>query len=66
LDVYNAGESDATVAFGATTLAEMKFTIKPKQLRRIRTDWHEPRSDVSLDVANGEGLVFDNLAYVQL
>jgi len=66
LDVYNAGESDATVTFCATALAEKRFTIKPKELRRIRTDWREPKSDVSLDIANGEGLVFDNLAYVQL
>lgn len=65
LDVYNAAESDATVTLCAATPAEKRFTIKPKQLRRIRTDWREPRSEVSIDLANGEGLVFDNLAYVQ-
>jgi hypothetical protein len=65
LDVYNAGDSDATVAFTATAVAEKRFTIKPKELRRLRTDWRQSTSDVSLDFANGEGLAFDNLAYVQ-
>ena len=64
LDVYNAGEREATVKFLATGLAEQNYTIKPNELRRIRTDWREPKSDVSLDFANGDGLVFDNLAYV--
>jgi hypothetical protein len=65
LDVYNAAESDATITFRAAELAEKKVTIKPKELQRIRTDWREAKPDVSLDVLNGEGLIFDNLAYVQ-
>jgi hypothetical protein len=65
LDVYNAAESDATITFRAAESADEKFTIKPKELQRIRTDWREAKPDVSLDVLNGEGLIFDNLAYVQ-
>lgn len=65
LDVYNAGEREATVNFFATGLAERLYTIKPNELRRIRTDWREATSDISLEIANGEGLVFDNLAYVR-
>jgi hypothetical protein len=63
LDVYNASESTATVTLSATASAEKRVTIEPNELQRIRTDWHEASPDVSLDLANGAGLVFDNLAY---
>ena len=65
LDVYNAAESDATITFRGAELAEKRFIIKPKELQRIRTEWRDAKPDVSLDVLNGEGLIFDNLAYVQ-
>ena len=64
LDVYNGGDSDATVTVRSPEVREMAFTIKPKELRRLRTGWRDPSSQVSFDIANGEKLRFDNLAYI--
>jgi hypothetical protein len=38
-------------------------TIKPNQLIRFRTGWHDPSSRVIFDVTGGHALRFDNLAY---
>lgn len=64
LDVYNDGDSDTTITFGSPETREAAFTIKPKELRRIRTGWHDPSTRVSIALTNGEGLRFDNLAYL--
>ena len=65
LDVYNDGDSDATVTVRSPEVREMAFTIKPKELRRLRTGWRDPSSQVSFDITNGEKLRFDNLAYIR-
>jgi hypothetical protein len=64
MDAYNDGESDATITFRSPEIREVTFTIKPKELRRLRTGWHDPSSRVSVAVTNGGGLRFDNLAYL--
>jgi hypothetical protein len=64
MDVYNDGDSDATVTVRSPEIREMAFTIKAKELRRLRTGWRDPSSGVSFDFANGEKLRFDNLAYI--
>jgi hypothetical protein len=64
LDVYNDGDSDATVTVRSPEVREMAFTIKPKELRRLRTSWRDPSSQVSFDITNGDKLRFDNLAYI--
>jgi hypothetical protein len=64
VDVYNHGESDATVTVSSPETREIAFTIKPKELRRIRTNWRDPSSRVWFALVNGSGLRFDNLAYV--
>jgi hypothetical protein len=64
LDVYNDGENDATVTISSPEVREMAFTIKPKELRRLRTGWRDPSSRVSFEITNGEKLRFDNLAYI--
>jgi hypothetical protein len=43
---------------------EVSCTIKPKELRRLRTGWREASSKVSFGFSNGQGLRFDNLTYV--
>jgi hypothetical protein len=43
----------------------VSFTIKPKELRRLRTDWRDASSHVSFDITNGQALRFDNLAYLR-
>jgi hypothetical protein len=64
LDVYNDGDKDATITFGSPEIRDTTFTIKPKDLRRLRTGWRDPSSRVSIALTNGEGLRFDNLAYL--
>jgi hypothetical protein len=64
IDVYNDGDTDATVTVRSLETRELSCIIKPKELRRLRTGWLEPSSKVSFVFANGQGLRFDNLAYV--
>ncbi|MGC2298397.1 MAG: hypothetical protein WA476_06310, partial [Acidobacteriaceae bacterium] len=63
VDVYNGGDSDATLAVRSPEVGEALWTIKPKELIRLRTGWHAPSSTVIFDVKNGHALRFDNLAY---
>jgi hypothetical protein len=63
MDVYNGGDADATIVIGSPEIREMSFTIKPKELRRLRTEWRDTSSQVSFDITNGQALRFDNLAY---
>ena len=65
VDAYNDGDSDATLTIGSPETREASFTVKPKELRRIRTDWREPSSRVIFEITNGEALRFDNLAYAR-
>jgi hypothetical protein len=64
IDAYNDGDTDATVTISSPEIREMSFTIKPKELRRLRTGWRDPSSRVSFDFTNGDALRFDNLAYL--
>jgi hypothetical protein len=64
IDVYNDGDTDATVTIRSPELRELSFTIKPKELRRLRTAWRDPSSQVSFDFSNAAVLRFDNLAYL--
>jgi hypothetical protein len=64
LDVFNGGQSEATVTVHSPEIREMSFTIKPGELGRIRTGWTDPSSSVIFNLKNGEGLRFDNLAYL--
>jgi hypothetical protein len=64
VDVYNGGVSDATVTVRCPEIREMSFTVKPGELRRLRTGWLDPSSIVAFELKNGEGLRFDNLAFL--
>jgi hypothetical protein len=63
IDVYNGGASEATVTLRSPEIRETSYTVKPGELRRIRTGWRDPSSAVVFDLKNGDGLEFDNLAY---
>jgi hypothetical protein len=63
IDVFNEGQCDATVTFSSPEIREISFTIKAGELRRLETGWHEPSSRVVVQLKNGQGLRFDNLAY---
>jgi hypothetical protein len=64
MDAYNGGQSEAVVTIHAPNVREVSFRLKPGELRRLRTGWRDPASGVILDFKNGEGLRFDNLAYL--
>jgi hypothetical protein len=64
VDVYNGGASEATLTIHSPEIRETSFTIKPGELRRIRTGWADPSTSVVFDFKNGEGLRFDNIAYL--
>jgi hypothetical protein len=64
IDVYNDGDRDATVTVRSPETREQSFTIKPKELRRLRTGWRDPSTSVAFAITNGQGLRFDNLAYL--
>jgi hypothetical protein len=63
LDVYNGAMSEAVLAFHAPNQSELSFTLKPGELRRIRSGWTDPSSSIAFNLKNGEHLQFDNLAY---
>jgi hypothetical protein len=63
MDVYNDAESDATMTVRSPETREASYTVKPKELLRLRTGWREPSSKVTVDFTNGHALRFDNLAY---
>ena len=64
VDVYNGGVSEAVLTVHAPDIREISFTLKPGELRRVRTGWHDPSSAVIFEMKNGGGLRFDNLAYL--
>jgi hypothetical protein len=63
VDVYNGAASQTTIAIRSEGLPEISFTLKPDELRRVRTGWQQASSRVTLEWKNGSGLRFDNLAY---
>jgi len=63
IDVYNGGSSDANVTLRSENLKEVSASLKSGELRRVRTHWQGGSSQVTLDLKNGAGLRFDNLAY---
>jgi hypothetical protein len=63
VDVYNDGDSDATLTVRSPEIREVSYTIKPRELRRLRTGWRDTSSKVIFVFTNGQALRFDNLAY---
>src|SRR5579863_9458374 len=63
IDVYNGGSSEATVTLHSENLPDAVVSLRPGELRRIRTFWKETTSHVALELTHGENLRFDNLAY---
>jgi hypothetical protein len=64
VDVYNRGPSEVVLAIHSPNIRETSFVLKPGELRRVRTGWHDPSSTVVFDLKSGESLRFDNLAYL--
>ena len=64
IDAYNGGSTDATITIRSPEIREESFTLKPGELKRLRTGWRDASSEVIFDLISGGGLLFDNLAYV--
>jgi hypothetical protein len=64
VDVYNDGNRDATLTVRSTGNGAVSRTIQPKEVVRLRTGWREQSLKVSFEFVNGQGLRFDNLAYI--
>jgi hypothetical protein len=65
IDVYNSSTEDSTLTFHSPETQQVSFTIKPGELRRVRTGWRDPSSKIVVEMIQGEGLRFDNLAYIR-
>lgn len=63
VDVFNQGPGEATVIMRSPETREQSFTLKQGELRRLETGWNRPSSTVVFHLKNGQGLLFDNLAY---
>jgi hypothetical protein len=63
IDIYNDGPADATLSISSPETPKVFLTLKPGELRRLRTAWRTPSSKVIFDFTNPESLRFDNLAY---
>jgi hypothetical protein len=64
IDAYNGGAADATITISSPEIREVSFTLRPGELRRLRTGWRDPSSRVVFKIEHGEVLRFDNLAYL--
>ena len=65
IDAYNGGTKPATIRLRSPEIREKTYIVQPGQLLRIRTGWRDPSSAIKWDFENGEGLLFDNLAYLE-
>lgn len=63
VDIFNTGASDAVVTIHSAETSVVTVTVKPGEMRRVRTDWHERSGKIDFEFKNGAGLRFDNLAY---
>jgi hypothetical protein len=64
IDIYNGGSEAATVTFHSAETGDATVTVQPKELKRLKTGWREASSQVMLTLTNGQGVQFDNFAYV--
>jgi hypothetical protein len=65
IDIYNGAAAQATVTISCPQAREIPITIKPGELRRVRTEWRDPTLSVNFDFEHAESVRFDNLAYFQ-
>ena len=63
LDVYNPLSTDCKLRLRSPTASELTVTLKGGELRRIRTNWKDRVSSVTLESEALPSLLFDNLAY---
>jgi hypothetical protein len=64
IDIYNGGSSDALVNMSSPETRAISVTLKPGELKRVRTAWRDASSVVNFRFLHGEALHFDNLAWI--
>jgi len=64
IDIYNGGSSDAVVNISSPETRMVSVSLKPGELRRVRTGWRDASSVVNFRFLHGEALHFDNLAWI--
>src|SRR5580704_1070278 len=65
VDAFNGGSSEASLTIHTDNSPEVSIKVQPGELRRVRTGWTEACSQVKLAIEHGDGLRFDNLAYLE-
>jgi hypothetical protein len=66
IDVYNGGSSEATINVRSEKLPDVFVTLHPGELRRVRTSWKEPTSQITIELQNGNNFRFDNIRFDNL
>jgi hypothetical protein len=64
IDIYNSGVSEAVIRLSSPETRAVFVELKPGELRRVRTGWRDPSSQVNFHFLHGEGLHLDNLAWI--
>jgi hypothetical protein len=64
IDVYNAGSKDASLRISCAGLPEVAVSLDAGQIKRLRTNWQSPCSEVTFTTSTAAELQFDNLAYI--
>ncbi|HWZ96292.1 MAG TPA: hypothetical protein VN025_00875 [Candidatus Dormibacteraeota bacterium] len=64
IDIFNGAPNDAIVNISSPETRAVKVTLKPGELKRVRTGWRDPSSQILFQFQRGEGLQFDNLAWI--
>ncbi len=64
IDAYNSADREAQFTFHSAENGDAILTLKPKELRRLRTGWRQASLQIDVDLGSADGVRFDNLAYV--
>jgi hypothetical protein len=62
IDVDNPGTATARLTIRCGDNSELTATLKPRELKRLRTAWHAPCEQVTFNISGVPELHFDNLA----
>ena len=63
LDVYNSMNTESRLKIHSPEASEVEVTLKPHELRRVKTGWVDRVSSVALESESLPSLLFDNVGY---
>jgi hypothetical protein len=64
VDAYNGGTAEASFTIQTEGAPDVSINLKPGELQRVRTRWSQASSRITFAIKHGDGLRFDNLAYL--